>query len=85
MSQLLVAVNKMDTVDWSQSRYDDIVKKLGLFLKQAGYKDIDLSYIPCSGLGGENLTKAVSEPKLASWYKGSTLVEQIGTYINIAL
>lgn len=80
VSQLLVAVNKMDTVDWSQSRYDDIVKKLGLFLKQAGYKDIDLSYIPCSGLGGENLTKAVSEPKLASWYKGSTLVEQIDKF-----
>lgn len=80
VSQLLVAVNKMDTVDWSQSRYDDIVKKLGLFLKQAGYKDVDLSYIPCSGLGGENLTKAVSEPKLASWYKGSTLVEQIDKF-----
>lgn len=80
VSQLLVAVNKMDTVDWSQSRYDDIVKKLGLFLKQAGYKDIDLSYIPCSGLGGENLTKAVTEPKLATWYKGSTLVEQIDKF-----
>ncbi|XP_061167806.1 HBS1-like protein isoform X1 [Saccostrea echinata] len=80
VSQLIVAVNKMDTVDWSQSRYDDIVKKLGQFLKQAGYKDSDLSYIPCSGLGGENLAKTVSEPKLAAWYKGSTLVEQIDKF-----
>ncbi|XP_048759826.1 HBS1-like protein isoform X2 [Ostrea edulis] len=80
VSQLLVAVNKMDTVDWSQSRYDDIVKKLGLFLKQAGYKDSDLSYIPCSGLGGENLAKTVTEPKLSAWYKGSTLVEQIDKF-----
>ncbi|XP_078318848.1 HBS1-like protein isoform X1 [Crassostrea virginica] len=80
VSQLLVAINKMDTVNWSQTRYDDIVVKLGTFLKQAGYKDSDVSYIPCSGLGGENLTKAVTEPKLAEWYKGSTLLEQIDKF-----
>lgn len=84
VSQLLVAINKMDTVNWSQTRYDDIVVKLGTFLKQAGYKDSDMSYIPCSGLGGENLTKAVTEPKLAEWYKGSTLLEQIGTLSTIS-
>jgi len=38
VSQLLVAVNKMDTVGWDQARYDDITRKLGQFLKQAGFK-----------------------------------------------
>ena len=68
----------MDTVGWEQNRYDEVVRKLGLFMKQAGYKEADTSFIPVSGLSGENLAKPISEPKLSEWYKGSTLVEQIG-------
>ena len=33
VNQLLVAVNKLDTVDWSQERFDFIVDKLKHFLK----------------------------------------------------
>ena len=75
---MIVAVNKMDTVDFSEDRFNEIKKKLGQFLKQAGFKENDVTYVPCSGLSGENLTKPPTEPKLASWCKGPTLVEQIG-------
>lgn len=34
VTQLIVAVNKLDTVDWSQARYDEIKAKLEPFLKQ---------------------------------------------------
>lgn len=71
----------MDTVDWAQERYVDIVKKLGQFLKQVGYKEADFFFVPCSGLSGENLTQCAKEPKLSSWYTGSTLVQQIGKYL----
>ena len=37
VSQLGVAINKLDTVDWSKDRYDFIVNKLGQFLKQSGF------------------------------------------------
>lgn len=79
VGQIIVAVNKMDTVDWSQERYQNITKKIGQFLtKQAGFKDSDISFIPCSGLIGENLTKPSSEPKLIEWYTTkTTLIEQI--------
>lgn len=83
VSQLIVAVNKMDTVDWSQDRYDEIVKKLGTFLKQAGYREGDVHFVPCSGLDGENLTKSVSQPELAKWYKGNCLVEQIDKFRSL--
>lgn len=36
--QLAVAVNKMDTVDWSKERFDEIVGKLKAFLKKTGFK-----------------------------------------------
>lgn len=80
VGQIIVAVNKMDTVDWSQERYQTITKKIGQFLtKQAGFKESDISFIPCSGLSGENLTKPSSEPKLTQWYTPpTTLIQQIG-------
>lgn len=71
----------MDTVDWSESRYTDITKKLGLFLKQVGYKECDLSFIPCSGLSGVNLTGKIPDPSLQAWYKGNTLEEGIGKIV----
>lgn len=67
----------MDTVSWDQGRYNEIVKKLGQFLKQAGFKEADLSFVPCSGLNGENLTEC-KDPVLKSWYSGPTLIQQIG-------
>lgn len=79
VGQIIVAVNKMDTVEWSEERYSLITKKIGQFLfKQAGFKDSDVTFIPCSGLSGDNLVKAATEPKLTSWYNPSvTLMEQI--------
>lgn len=79
VSQLGVVVNKLDTVNWSQERFDDIVGKLKVFLKQAGFKDSDIKYVPCSGLTGENLVKPPTNAELISWYNGPTLSTVIGT------
>ncbi|GFR91791.1 elongation factor 1-alpha, partial [Elysia marginata] len=79
VGQVIVAVNKMDTVDWSQERYQLITKKIGQFLtRQAGFREADVTFVPCSGLSGENLAKPASVPELVAWYtSASTLVEQI--------
>ena len=48
----------MDMCDWSQDRFNTICKKLGNFLvKQVGFKEPDIIFVPCSGLIGENLVK----------------------------
>ena len=58
VSQLIIAVNKLDTIDWSKERFDEILAKLGKFLKtQVGFKDSDISYVPVSGLTGANLSE----------------------------
>lgn len=80
VSQLAVAVNKLDTSNWSQDRFNEIVKKLKAFLKQAGFKDNDLTYVPCSGLTGENLVKPPNESELLKWYKGPCLLEVIDKF-----
>lgn len=80
VSQLAVAVNKLDTTNWSQERFNDISKKLKAFLKQAGFKESDVSYVPCSGLTGENLVKPSIEPELLKWYHGPCLLDVIDKF-----
>jgi elongation factor 1 alpha-like protein len=77
VKQLVVAVNKMDMVKWSKDRFKEIEQKLKPFLKQTGYKEVDVSFVPCSGLNGENLAKPPSCPVLSSWYTGPTLLEEV--------
>ncbi|KAG9493473.1 HBS1-like protein isoform X1 [Eleutherodactylus coqui] len=77
VTQLAVVVNKMDQVNWQEERFREITNKLGHFLKQAGFKDSDVCYIPTSGLSGENLVKTSEISELTSWYKGPCLTDQI--------
>ena len=68
VSQLIVAVNKLDTVQWSKERFDDIVLKLGKFLKtQVGFKDSDLTFVPVSGLTGANLNEEDNKKSGTIW------------------
>lgn len=77
VNQLIVVINKMDNVSWSQQRFDEISQKLGAFLHQVGFKDADVCYVPCSGLMGINLIEKPKDPSTA-WYKGPTLIDSIG-------
>lgn len=79
VTQLIVAVNQMDTVQWSQDRYELIKREVLAFLKKVGFKDTQLSFVPCSGLSGENLIER-KEPKLSAWYDGPTLYNRIGKF-----
>lgn len=76
-----MVVNKLDTVGWSQERFEEITGKLGPFLKQAGFRESDVTYVPCSGLAGENLIRPSEQPQLTSWYRGPTLLEVIGQFL----
>lgn len=80
VSQLAVAVNKLDTTNWSKERFNEITKKLRAFLKQAGFKDSDVTYVPCSGLTGENLIKPPTEAELLKWYDGPCLLDVIDKF-----
>lgn len=80
VNQLGVVINKLDTVGWSRERFQEIVQKLKSFLKQAGFKESDVSFTPCSGLTGENLTKTAQEPALKGWYDGPHLLDVIENF-----
>ncbi|KAI7847354.1 P-loop containing nucleoside triphosphate hydrolase protein [Circinella umbellata] len=74
VQQMIIAVNKLDMMNWDQDRYNEIIEKLGNFLTQAGFRKSNLSYIPVSGLTGENLIK---KSELVPWYQGPCLIDLI--------
>ncbi len=78
VTQLAVAVNKMDMVGWSQTRFDEITAKLKVFLKQVGFREADTNYVPCSGFTGDNLMEPSSH--LNSWYEGGSLLDAVDSF-----
>jgi elongation factor 1 alpha-like protein len=75
VEQLIIAVNKMDTVDNSKGRFSFIKSQLGPFLRRCGFKESSMIWIPLSALENQNLTSATSDARLNSWYSGPYLLE----------
>ncbi|KAJ3071519.1 HBS1-like protein [Rhizoclosmatium hyalinum] len=76
VSQLVVAVNKLDMMDWAEHRFLEIKEKLTLFLLGAGFKKDKIFFVPVSGFTGENMVERKSDV-LGSWYSGPTLQESL--------
>ncbi len=70
IEHVIVAVNKMDLVDYDQTVYDRIVAAYQDFAQQLGLKDIHP--IPLSALTGDNVVTAGDN---MPWYQGPTLIE----------
>ncbi|KAI1984947.1 hypothetical protein LOZ53_003807 [Ophidiomyces ophidiicola] len=78
VQKMIVAVNKMDSVAWSKERFEEIEQQISSFLTTAGFQAKNLSFIPCSGLRGDNIITR-TEDKNASWYSGRTLIDDLET------
>lgn len=74
MPHVLVCINKMDLVDYSEEKYKQIESDYLTFAKQLNLKDI--SFIPASALAGDNV---VTKSDKMSWYKGKSLLEFLET------
>ncbi|KAG8906018.1 Hsp70 suppressor, GTPase facilitates ribosomal subunit dissociation [Tulasnella sp. 403] len=76
---IVVAINKMDMVKYSQDRYEEICSVLKPFLAQSGYHPSRTTFVPCAGMAGVNLVDTTAEGanELRAWYKGPTLVEAL--------
>lgn len=73
---IIVAMNKMDSVDWYEGRFEDIKFELRNFFEDIGIKDDQLSWVPCSGLTGEGVYQK-EYPMGQTWYKGPSLVGRL--------
>jgi sulfate adenylyltransferase subunit 1 len=74
IGHVVVAINKMDLVDYSQDRYNNIVIDFASIAKTLQLTDV--SYLPISALRGDNI---VDRSSGLSWYEGPTLLELLET------
>ncbi len=70
IKHVVVAINKMDLVEYSQDVYNNIVIDYADVANQLGLKDV--TYIPISALNGDNI---VDKSKTITWYEGKPLLE----------
>ena len=77
ITHVLVAINKMDLVDWSQEVFDRITEDYAEFAQKLGVED--LTFIPISALKGDNV---VDESENMPWYHGSTLLHHLD-HVNV--
>ncbi len=75
---LVVAINKMDLVDYSEDRYNEIIRDFEQFANKLEVDDI--TYIPISALKGDNI---VDKSENMEWYNGPTLLYQL-EHVNIS-
>ncbi|KAJ5650713.1 Translation elongation/initiation factor/Ribosomal beta-barrel [Penicillium longicatenatum] len=78
VQKIVVAVNKMDTVQWDKGRFEEIEQQISSFLTTAGFQEKNISFVPCSGVLGDNISRRSEDPH-ASWYTGQTLIEELET------
>ncbi len=77
IKHIVVAVNKMDLVDFSEAKHDEIKADYLAFVDQLGNrKPQDIQFIPMSALKGDNV---VNPSESMPWYKGLPLMSMLET------
>ncbi|MEZ9140931.1 MULTISPECIES: sulfate adenylyltransferase subunit CysN [unclassified Shewanella] len=74
IKHVVIAINKMDAVDYDQSVYQKIKKDYREFAQDLAFDDI--RFVPISALKGDNV---VNESDNMKWYPGSTLLKLLNT------
>jgi len=76
VSQVIIAVNKLDAKDYSQSVFHSISLEISDALERLEIKNATV--IPMSALAGDNV---VDKSKAMDWYKGPTLIQAIQDWV----
>ena len=74
IKDVVVAINKMDLVDYSEETYNKIKADFTELMSKRDYQDQKITFIPVSALKGDNV---VNKTDKMPWYKGEALLEHL--------
>jgi len=74
IKDVVVAINKMDLVDFSEKRYNEIKSDFEKLMAKRDYQNQKITFISVSALKGDNVVNASEN---MSWYDGRTLLEHL--------
>jgi len=77
VKQMVVACNKMDSIEYDEERYKEIVSNVSEYLDKVGYKTKNMNFVPISGFEGDNIQERSEN---MTWYKGPTLTEALDSF-----
>ncbi len=78
IKNLVVAINKMDTVSYSKEEFDKIKGEISQILENFGF-DV-MSFVPVSAMGGDNVAE---KSKNMDWYSGKTIIQFMEEFSGI--
>jgi len=74
IKDIVVAVNKMDLVDFSEEKFNAIKAEFQNMIAKSDYKDQNITFVPVSALKGDNVVeKSTNTP----WYDGETILDHL--------
>ncbi len=74
VKQVIAVINKMDVINYKESRWNEVKDDLVSWLKNAGFDTSKISFLAVSAIKGDNVTKKSDK---TPWYKGPTLLEAL--------
>ncbi len=74
VNEMIVAINKMDMVNYDEAKYNKIKEDVSNLMKTVGYKPEEIPFVPVASLPGDNV---FNKSDKMSWWKGKTLMEQM--------
>ena len=74
IGQMIVALNKMDTVNYDEARYKEVKGDIEKLLQGVGYKTEEVKIIPISAYKGDSVAK---KSENMGWYTGQTILEAL--------
>jgi elongation factor 1-alpha len=77
IKQVLVAINKMDLINYDEKRFNEVKSDTEKLLKGIGFDMKKVWFVPISAFKGENLTKPSENMK---WYKGNTFIQTLDQF-----
>ncbi len=77
VEQIAVAINKMDTVNYDEAKFNKVKEELSDLLRTVGVKVENVQFLAVSGLKGDNIVK---KSENMPWYKGPTILEQFDNF-----
>lgn len=77
VEQMIIAINKMDAVNYDETKYKETKDAAEKLLKGVGFKTDDIPFIPTSGFVGDNVAK---KSEKTGWYKGPTIIEALDLF-----
>ncbi len=77
VQNIAVAINKMDSVNYDEGKFNKVKEDVSKLLTQVGVKLDKTTFVACSGLKGDNIAK---KSEKTPWYKGPTILEQFDLF-----